>query len=88
MEFDNRDGSIHILKDGILDALLQFQCFMDAIVDYLPDQQFQILCSWLETPVHCLVQAIWPILSRRKNERLFGQSQPLMLDLFTGRTFG
>jgi hypothetical protein len=32
--FGNRDGSIHIFKDGTLDALLQFQSLTYVIVEY------------------------------------------------------
>jgi hypothetical protein len=56
--FDNRDGSIHILKDGTLDALLQFQSLTHVNLEHLLDQQLQSPCSWRETPVHCLIHDI------------------------------
>jgi hypothetical protein len=48
---DNRHGSIHILKDGSLDASLQFQSLTYVSVEHFLDQQFKIPCPWRETYV-------------------------------------
>jgi hypothetical protein len=72
----NHNWLIHILKHGPIDALLQFQSLTYVIVAHLLDQQFQILCFWRETPIHCLLRDIRPILSWRRNSRPFGQSLP------------
>jgi hypothetical protein len=54
----NLDSLIHFLKHGTINASLLFQSLMYVIVDHLLDQQFQILCFWHETPIHCLLHDI------------------------------
>jgi hypothetical protein len=74
LRWRNLDWLIHILKHGTIDALLQFQFLTYVIVEHLLDQLFQILCFWRQTPIHCLLQDIRPVLSWRGNPRPFGQS--------------
>jgi hypothetical protein len=59
----NLDSLIHFLKHGTIDASLLFQSLTYVIVEHLLDQQFQILCFWRETPIHCLLHDIRQILS-------------------------